>query len=51
VVCIKLLKIKIHLCFHLNLRYLLRYLKYVKCSDFEPINNEIFSISLIFIFK
>jgi hypothetical protein len=29
----------------------LRYLKYVKCSDFELINGEIFSISLIFIFK
>jgi hypothetical protein len=29
----------------LNLRYLLRYLKYVKCSDFEPISSEIFSIS------
>ena len=39
-VCLKLLIIKIHLSFHLNLRYLLRYLKYVKCSDFEPINNE-----------
>jgi hypothetical protein len=25
--------------------------KYVECSDFEPINNDIFSISLIFISK
>jgi hypothetical protein len=45
------IEIKIHLSFHLNLRYMLRYLKYAKCRDFEPINNEKFSISLIFIFK
>jgi hypothetical protein len=30
---------------------ILKALRHVKCSDFEPINNEKFSISLIFIFK